>query len=120
MSYMYAFAAAVPTAEKDAYIAHLRDVGPIFTKHGAEGVVEGWGVDVPPGQLTSFPLAVKCEANETVVLSFIQWPSKAKCDEGMAAAMEDLQQAMGSGSIAMPPFDGKRAIFGGFEVLDIA
>ena len=58
------------------------------------------------------PEDVKREANETVVFSWIVWPSKAARDAGMKATMEDKRLAD-----APMPFDGKRMIYGGFEVL---
>jgi len=74
--------------------------------------VECWGDDVPEGKLTSFPLAVQRQEGETVVFSWITWPSKAVRDEGMKKAMADPRFA----DMKMP-FDGKRLIYGGFEVI---
>ena len=36
---------------------------------------KGWGDDVPEGKLTSFTLAVKREPHETIVFSWITWPT---------------------------------------------
>ena len=77
-------------------------------------VVECWGDDVPAGKVTSFPLAVKCTAEETVVLSWITWPSRAVRDEGWKKLMADSRMQPGTRPM---PFDGKRLIYGGFEVL---
>ena len=49
---------------------------------------------------------------ESVVFSWISWPSKAVRDEGMKKAMADPRLA----GMRMP-FDGQRLIYGGFEVL---
>jgi uncharacterized protein YbaA (DUF1428 family) len=54
----------------------------LFKEFGALQVVETWGEDVPEGKLTSFPMAVKCEADEAVVFSWVTWPSKEVRDEG--------------------------------------
>jgi uncharacterized protein YbaA (DUF1428 family) len=86
---------------------------PIFKKHGALRVVETWGDDVPEGKITSFPMAVKLEADETVVFSWIIWPNKDTRDTGMKASMEDPDMDYDSEL----PFDGKRMIFGGFEIM---
>ena len=77
-------------------------------------MVECWGDDVPDGKLTSFPLAVQRKADETVVFSWIVWPSKAVRDAGMAKVMADPRLKP---EVNPMPFDGKRLIYGGFEVL---
>jgi uncharacterized protein YbaA (DUF1428 family) len=114
MSYVDGLVAPVPTANRDAYLAHAEKTAALFKEHGALAVVECWGDDVPEGKLTSFPLAVKCEPGEVVVFSWISWPSRAARDEGWKRLMADPRMQPG----AMPmPFDGKRLIYGGFEVL---
>ncbi|WP_273859096.1 DUF1428 domain-containing protein [Photobacterium sp. GSS17] len=111
--YIDGFVAAVPTANKAAYTAYARQAVALFKKHGAIRLVECWGDDVPPGEITSFPLAVQCQDDETVVFSWIVWPSKAVRDAGMAKVMADPDiQAMDP-----MPFDGKRLIYGGFEII---
>jgi len=114
MPYIDGYVIAVPTVKKDAYRAMAEKIAPVFKKHGALRVVEGWGVDVPEGKLTSFGMAVKREENETVVFSWIEWPSKAVRDSGMKSAMEEMHEATGM-KPEDSPFDGKRMIFGGFQ-----
>ena len=114
MAYIDGFCAAVPNANKDAFLKHAREIDALFIKFGATKVVETWGDDVPDGKLTSFPMAVKKEADETVVLSWVMWPSKAVREEGWKKMMAD--PAMQSDANQMP-FDGKRMIYGGFEVV---
>ena len=114
MSYVDGLVAPVPTANREAYLEHAEKTAALFKEHGALAVVECWGDDVPEGKLTSFPLAVKCEPGEVVVFSWISWPSRAARDEGWKRLMADPRMQPG----AMPmPFDGKRLIYGGFEVL---
>ena len=113
MTYVDGFLLAVKTAKKDAYIKMAEDGWPIFKEHGALSMVETWGDDVPEGKLTSFPMAVKLEPDETVVFSWIVWPSKETRDKGMKAVMEDPRMK----PPADMPFDGKRMIFGGFETI---
>jgi uncharacterized protein YbaA (DUF1428 family) len=114
MAYIDGFVLAVPTANRDAYRKVAEVAAAVFKTHGATRVVECWGDDVPQGTLTSFPMAVKCREDETVVFSWIAWPSRAARDEGMKAAMADPRMNFDPGSM---PFDGKRMIFGGFEVM---
>jgi uncharacterized protein YbaA (DUF1428 family) len=112
--YVDGYLLAVPTAKREAYRALAETAAAVFKDHGALSVVECWGEDVPEGKLTSFPMAVKAEPEETVVFSWITWPSRAVRDEGMRKAMEDPR--MNHDPAAMP-FDGKRMIFGGFEAI---
>jgi uncharacterized protein YbaA (DUF1428 family) len=112
MSYIDGFVAAVPTAGRATYLDFVRRTAGVFRDHGALQTVDCWGDDVPQGKLTSFPMAVQCKADETVVFGWVVWPSRAVRDEGFKKAMEDPRMA----GVEMP-FDGKRMIFGGFEKL---
>ncbi|MEL6218825.1 MAG: DUF1428 domain-containing protein [Pseudomonadota bacterium] len=112
-TYLEIFLAAAPEGNRDAFIEHSRVAQTVLKENGALRVVDGWGADVPAGQLTSMPLAVKAEPGETVIGGWIEWPDKATRDKGMAAMMADPRmQAMGH-----MPFDGKRMIFGGFDII---
>lgn len=107
----------VPAGNKDAYLAHSRKLWPLMKEFGATRMVECWGDDVPKGKVTDFHAAVKAEANEVVVLSWIEWPSKAVRDEGSKKMMSDPRMK----EFGTMPFDGKRLIFGGFSpLLDLA
>jgi len=114
MSYVDGFIVAVPTAKRDTYRHHAEIAAAVFKENGALQVVECWGDDVPEGKLTSFPLAVKRAADETVVFSWIVWPSRPARDAGMAKVMADPRLQP---DVNPMPFDGKRLIYGGFEVL---
>ena len=89
MSYIDGFVAAVPNANRDAYRRHAAAAAAVIKEHGGLRVVECWGEDVPRGKLTDMYLAVKAEPDETVCFSWIEWPSKAARDEGMAKIMAD-------------------------------
>jgi uncharacterized protein YbaA (DUF1428 family) len=114
MTYVDGFVAAVPTASRDAYRRHAQIAAAVFREHGALAVVECWGDDVPDGKLTSFPMAVKRKDDETVVFSWITWPSRKVRDEGLKQVMADPRVQPEFNPM---PFDGKRLIYGGFEVL---
>jgi uncharacterized protein YbaA (DUF1428 family) len=113
MSYIDGFVIPVPTAKKQAYREMAAKAAPIFREYGATRIVECWGDDVPAGKVTDFPGAVKAEAGESVVFSWIVWPSKAVRDAGNQKMKDDPRMQMTEGM----PFDGKRMIFGGFEIL---
>lgn len=114
MAYVDGFVIAVPTKNKSRYLKLAEEMAVIFKDHGALIVVENWGDDVPDGEITSFPMAVKCEANETVVFSWITWASKEARELGMKKVMADSR--MNWDNMTMP-FDGKRMIFGSFETI---
>jgi uncharacterized protein YbaA (DUF1428 family) len=112
--YIDGFVAAVPTASREAYKKHVEMVAPAFKEHGALKLVECWGEDVPDGKLTSFPMAVKKKDDETVVFSWIVWPSKQVRDDAMKKILADPRFHP---DVNPMPFDGKRLIHGGFEIL---
>jgi uncharacterized protein YbaA (DUF1428 family) len=114
MSYIDGFVAAVPTASKEKYRKYSAESAPVFKEYGAEKLVECWGDDVPEGEVTSFPKAVRCKDDETVVFSWVVWPSKAVRDAGMQKLMKDPRFDPASNPM---PFDGKRLIYGGFETI---
>ena len=114
MNYVDGFVAAVPAANKDAFLAHARAALPLFKEFGAIRVVECWGDDVPDGKVTDFKGAVKAKDDEAVVFSWIEWPSKEVRDAAMKRMMEDPRMRE-----MQMPFDGQRMIFGGFQpILD--
>ncbi|HEX2559909.1 DUF1428 domain-containing protein [Phenylobacterium sp.] len=112
MSYIDGMIAAVPTANKDAYLAHARAASEVFKSHGAVKCVDAWGDDVPDGQVTDFRRAVQATTDETIVFSWIAWPDKAARDAGWQAVMQDERMQK-----LQMPFDGKRMVYGGFAPL---
>jgi len=114
MTYVDGFVAAVPTANREAYRRHAEAAASVFKEHGALKLVECWGNDVPDGKLTSFPMAVKAQPDETVVFSWILWPSRAVRDQAMPKVMADPRLQPDTNPM---PFDGKRLIYGGFEMI---
>ena len=114
MDYIDGFVVAVPNDHKEQYLTLARKAAVVFKDHGALRLVECWGDDVPEGTLTSFPMAVKCKEDETVVFSWIVWPSRAARDAGMTKAMQDPRLSNPEHPM---PFDGKHMIFGGFQMI---
>lgn len=114
MNYVDGFVLAVPKENKARYIAHAKFAAAIFKDHGALTLVECWGDDVPEGEVTSFPMAVKCQPDEVVCFSWITWPSKQARDEGMKKVMADPRM---ESDLLQMPFDGKRMIYGGFQTI---
>jgi uncharacterized protein YbaA (DUF1428 family) len=115
MPYVDGYVLSVPRKNKSDYIQLAELSAAVFKDHGALSVVENWADDVPDGELTSLPMAVKCEEGEDVVFSWIVWPSREVRDAGNKAAMGD-SRFQGWDPSKMP-FDGKRMIFGGFTTI---
>lgn len=105
----------VLVANKDQFLKFAVEQAAIFLDHGAVRLVDAWGDDIPDGKLTDHRRAVQAKEDETVVYTWIEWPSKAARDEAWGKVMADPRQHGGT-----MPFDGKRMIHGGFTpLLDI-
>jgi uncharacterized protein YbaA (DUF1428 family) len=102
--YVDGFVIPVPAKNIDAYKQFSAKAGAI------ECVAD----DVKPGKVTSFPQAVKLEADEVVVFSWIVYQSREDRDRVNAAVMSDSRLGMNPRAM---PFDGKRMFWGGFKVL---
>ena len=114
MNYVDGFVAAVPVANKDAFLAHAKESSVLFKEFGATRIVECWGDDVPDGKVTDYRKAVKATKDEVVLFSWIEWPSKGVRDAAMKKMMDDPRMQ----NMKMP-FDGQRMIYGGFmPILD--
>ncbi len=121
--YIDGFVIPVEVKKQADYQQVAEASAPIFMDHGAQAVVENWGEDLMHGEVTDFYKAVDATEDETIVFSWIAWPSKEARDKGNEASMADDRFKEGApegqpGSMPMP-FDGKRLIMGGFvPILD--
>ncbi len=99
-----------------AYREMSKRSGAVWKEHGALRYWEAAGDDVKPGKVTSFPQAVQAKDDETVVVSWIVYPSRAARDKTMEKVMADerLKDMMEEGKTL---FDGKRMFWGGFETI---
>jgi uncharacterized protein YbaA (DUF1428 family) len=114
MSYVAGFVVPVKTADRETYRRYAAEAASLFREYGATRIVECWGDNVPDGKVTDFRRSVQAEADETVVFSWIEYPSKQVHDDSFKKMMEDPRmEAFGK----RMPFDGKRMIFGGFETI---
>src|SRR5262249_33659683 len=111
MPYFDGFVIPVQKDKVETYKADARTAGQGWKELGALDFVECVGDDVPYGELTSFPRAVQAKDDEVVIFSWIVYRSRAERDAIMAKVMADPRL---KGDM---PFDGKRMIFGGFEML---
>ena len=116
MSYVDGFVIPVPTKNLKVYRRIAQKFGKVWRDHGALAFRECVADDVKMGKWTSFPRSVKLKRGETVVFSYIVYKSRAQRDRVMAKVMKDKRLAGMMDPNAMP-FDGKRMIFGGFEIM---
>ena len=114
--YVDGFVVPVPKKSVEAYRRIARKAGRVWRDHGALDYKECVGDDVKPGKLTSFPQSVKLKPGETVFFSWIVFKSRAHRDRVNAKVMKDPRLARMMDPKAMP-FDARRMIYGGFEVL---
>ena len=112
MKYVDGFLAAVPKANKDAYLKQAKFAAEIFKEYGASRVVECWADDMPEGEVTSFPKAVHLKDDEAVCFSWIEYPDKESRDACQKAVRSDPRFA--NMDMSSMPFDGQRMIFGSF------
>jgi len=114
--YVDGFVVPVPKRKIDAYRRIARKAGKIWREHGALEYRECIGDDVPMGKITSFPRSVKVKRGEPVAFSWIVCKWRAHRDRVNAEVMKDPRLADMMDPKAMP-FDTKRMIYGGFNVL---
>ena len=114
-TYVDGFIVPVPKRKLAAYRAMAKRAGKVWREHGALEYRECIAEDVKVGKRTSFPRSVKLKPGETVVFSWIVYKSRAQRDRIMAKVMKDprLADMMDPKKV---PFDGKRMIYGGFEL----
>jgi len=114
--YVDGFVVPVPKGRLDAYRHMAQEAGRIWREHGAVEFRECLAEDVKVGELTSFPRSVQLKPDETVVLSWIVFESREERDRINGLVMNDprFMRLMNTKDY---PFDAKRMIYGGFEVL---
>ncbi|MCA1750081.1 MAG: DUF1428 domain-containing protein [Sphingomonadales bacterium] len=112
--YVQGYVAPVPKTNKNAFAEMCAGMREVMVDHGALRAVDSWADSIADGKVTDFKRAVKAEKDEAVAFGFVEWPSKAAYDKGMAKMREDSRMPPPGSDM---PLDGKRLIYGGFEVL---
>ena len=116
MPYVDGFIVPLPKKNLKAYRAMAKKAGKVWREHGALDYKECIADDVKMGKWTSFPRSVKMKKNETVVFSWIVYPSRAARDKCIARVMKDKRLAAMMDPKTMP-FDAKLMIYGGFKTI---
>jgi uncharacterized protein YbaA (DUF1428 family) len=118
MKYVDGYVLAVPEKNLPAYREMAEKGAKIWKKHGALQYVECVGDDLSPEWAgIRFPQTVSAMPGETVVFSFIVFTSKAHRDEVNAKVMKDPSMNDPREKDKPMPFDMKRMVYGGFNVI---
>ena len=117
MRYVDGFVLPIPTKNLKVYRAIAQKAGKIWLGHGALQYIEAAGDDLDVKFGVPFPKMTKLKPGETVVISFIMYKSRAHRDSVNAKVMADprMKKMMEKG--ATMPFEIKRMVFGGFNLI---
>ncbi len=114
--YVDGFVLPVPKKNLKAYRAMATGASKVWRDHGALEYSECVGEDLKPMFGASFAKQLKCKKGETVVMAWIVYKSRAHRDTVNKKVMKDPRL----GAMCDPknmPFDVKRMLYGGFEVI---
>ena len=115
MAYVDGFVLPVPKKNLPTYRRLAREAGKVWREHGALEFRECVGEDLNVPMGLPFPRGLKLKRGETVVFSWITYRSRKHRDRVNAKVMKDKRIA--SLDPTSMPFDVKRMMHGGFEVL---
>ena len=113
MAYIDSYLLPVPTDKLEQYRALADQMAGLWIEHGALSITEAKADDAPFGTLTSFPRAVQLADGETVICAYATYRDRAHRDAVVALSMADPRMK----AMDMSFIDGKRMIWGGFEVI---
>lgn len=116
--YVDGFLIPIARDRLDQYKAMAETAAVVWKAHGALDYYECVGDDLDKEGMTSFLQAAGCGPDETVILSWIVYPSHAERDRINAAVMADPRIAASMQSEM--PFEVKRMAYGGFSPLVVA
>ena len=126
MIYVDCYLVPVPRGNRGAYEELARISAQVVKEHGALRIVECWLDESGPDAASyhseearlaaeeygSFVRAAGAGKDETVVMSYVEWPDKAARDAGMAKVTSDPRMQFQD---QPPTFDGRRLIAAGFK-----
>ena len=114
--YVDGFVLPVPKKNLAAYFRIAKKASKIFREHGALEYIECVGEDLKVKFGLPFPKGIKAKPGETVVFSYIVYPSRAHRDRANAKIMKDPRIL----NLCDPnnmPFDCARMLYGGFKAV---
>jgi uncharacterized protein YbaA (DUF1428 family) len=114
--YVDGYVLPVPKKNVEAYRRIAQKAAKVWREHGALEYFECVGEDLKAKWGTSFRKMMKSKPGETVVFSWIVFKSRADRDRVNAKVMRDPRIAAMMDEKSMP-FEVKRMVYGGFEVI---
>ncbi len=112
--YVQAYVAPVAKEKREAFADMCKTMRDLAIDNGAIHAVDGWAAGIKSGTITDFKQAVKAKAGEAIAFGYAEWPSKDAFDQGSVKMREDARMPPPGADM---PMDGKRLIYGGFEVM---
>lgn len=114
--YVDGYVLPVPKKKLHIYRRIAQKAGKIWREHGALEYRECAGEDLKVKWGVPFPRQMKVKAGETVIFSWVVFKSRADRDRVNAKVMKDprLTNMMDPKDM---PFDCKRMVYGGFNIL---
>ena len=110
--YVDGFVVPIKKDRVEDYREMATEAGEVWMESGALSYVETVADDVPPGEVTSFALALKLEDDEVPGFAWVTYNSREHRDEVMAKVFADERMQVQPED---PPMNLKRMFFGGFE-----
>jgi len=114
--YVDGYILPIPKRNLQIYRRIAQKAGKIWREHGALEYRECAGDDLKVKWGVPFPRQMKLKAGETVIFAWVVFKSRADRDRVNAKVMKDPRLAKMMETTAMP-FDAKRMVYGGFEVI---
>jgi len=117
MRYVDGYVLPIRKANLRAYRRIAQRAGAIWREHGALEYRESAGDDLDSKWGMPFPRTLKLKKGETVVFAWIVFKSRADRDRVNAKVMKDPRMETMMDPKKPPPFDFKRMVYGGFNVI---
>ncbi|HQR06899.1 MAG TPA: DUF1428 domain-containing protein [Gemmatales bacterium] len=116
MSYVDGYVIPIPKKNVKNYMTIAKKAAKIWREHGAVEYRESVGDDMDCKWGIPFPKLLDLKAGETVIFAWITYKSRAHRDRVNAKVMKDPRISAMMDESNMP-FDSKRMVYGGFEIM---
>lgn len=114
--YVDGFVIPVPKKNVEAYRKMAKAASKLWIEHGALEYREAIGHDLKQSFALTFPKGIRAKPSEAIFFSWVVYKSRAARDRVNKKIMKDPRVAALCDPKNMP-FDAKRMLYGGFEVV---